>query len=101
MGSEIDVTPYLLARYCGLKSLSMLYGCSWTAYAFGAAFGPVLVGKAFDLRGGYAPGLIELLALPCLIAAGLTLLLPAYAQGPATSPQAVPETLLSPSAIAE
>jgi MFS family permease len=101
MGSEIDVTPYLLARYCGLKSLSMLYGCSWTAYAFGAAFGPVLVGKAFDLRGGYAPGLIELLALPCLIAAGLTLLMPAYAQGPATSPQAVPETLLSPPAIAE
>jgi predicted MFS family arabinose efflux permease len=101
MGSEIDVTPYLLARYCGLKSLSMLYGCSWTAYAFGAAFGPVLVGKAFDLRGGYAPGLVELLALPSLIAAGLTLFLPAYAQGPATSPQAVPETLLSPPAIAE
>jgi MFS family permease len=101
MGSEIDVTPYLLARYCGLKSLSMLYGCSWTAYAVGAAFGPVLVGKAFDAWGGYAPGLVELLALPCLIAAGLTLLLPAYAQHPASSAQAVPETLLSPPAIAE
>jgi MFS family permease len=101
MGSEIDVTPYLLARYCGLKSLSMLYGCSWTAYAFGAAFGPVLVGKAFDASGGYAPGLVELLALPCLIAAGLTLLFPAYAHSPKPSPQAVPETLLSPPAIAE
>jgi MFS family permease len=101
MGSEVDVTPYLLAQYCGLKSLSRLYGCSWTAYAFGAAFGPVLVGKAFDFRGGYAPGLVELLALPCLIAAGLTLLLPAYARGPAPSPQTVPETLLSPPAIAE
>jgi predicted MFS family arabinose efflux permease len=94
MGSEIDVTPYLLARYCGLKSLSMLYGCSWTAYAFGAAFGPVIVGKAFDAWGGYAPGLVELLALPCLIAAGLTLLLPAYSPAASPLPQAVPEGLL-------
>ena len=101
MGSEIDVTPYLLARYCGLKSLSMLYGCSWTAYAFGAAFGPVMVGKAFDAWGGYPPGLVESLALPCLIAAGLTLLLPAYSPAGTPLPQAVTEGLLSPPAIAE
>jgi hypothetical protein len=52
------------------------------------------VGKAFDAWGGYAPGLVELLALPCLIAAGLTLLLPAYSPAASPLPQAVPEGLL-------
>jgi len=99
LGSEADVTPYLLTRYCGLKSFSMLYGCSWTAYAIGAAMGPVIVGKAFDSWGGYAPGLVELLALPCLVAAGLTLLLPRYSDAFTPSTQAA--ALLSPSALAE
>jgi len=101
MGSEVDVTPYLLARYCGLKSLSVLYGCSWTAYALGAAIGPVMVGKGFDAWGGYTAGLVELLAVPCLIAAGLTLLLPAYSSAHKSLPYAVPEVLMSPSAIVE
>jgi MFS family permease len=78
-GSEADVTPYLLARYCGLKNLSMLYGLSWTAYAIGGAIGPVITGKAYDLAGGYQSGFIILLSLPCLAAALLTLLLPQYA----------------------
>jgi predicted MFS family arabinose efflux permease len=78
MGSEADVTPYLLARYCGIRSFSLLYGCSWTAYAVGGAIGPVLVGKLFDSAGGYQPGLVQLLAVPCLIAAALTLWLPRY-----------------------
>jgi predicted MFS family arabinose efflux permease len=99
LGSEADVTPYLLTRYCGLKSFSMLYGCSWTAYAIGAAMGPVIVGKAFDSWGGYAPGLVELLALPCVVAAGLTLLLPRYSDAFTPSTQAA--ALLSPSALAE
>jgi predicted MFS family arabinose efflux permease len=101
LGSEADVTPYLLARYCGLKSFSKLYGCSWTAYAFGAAFGPVMVGKAFDSWGGYTPGLLELLALPCLIAAGLTLLLPSYSNLLTSSPQTMPEALRTRSAVAD
>jgi len=78
MGSEADVTPYLLARYCGVRSFSLLYGCSWTAYAIGGAIGPVLVGKAFDAGGGYQPGMVQLLAVPCLVAAALTLWLPRY-----------------------
>jgi MFS family permease len=78
MGSEADVTPYLLSRYCGVKSFSLLYGCSWTAYAIGGAIGPVLVGKLFDSAGGYQPGLVQLLAVPCFMAAALTLWLPRY-----------------------
>jgi predicted MFS family arabinose efflux permease len=78
LGSEADVTPYLIARYCGLKNFSMLYGLSWTAYAFGAAFGPVITGRAYDAAGAYQSRFIMLLALPCLIGALMTLFLPRY-----------------------
>lgn len=78
LGSEADITPYLLARYCGIRSFSLLYGCSWTAYAIGGAIGPVVVGKEFDAVGSYQPGWVQLLALPCLLAAGLTFWLPRY-----------------------
>ncbi len=78
LGSEADVTPYLLSRYCGLKKFSTLYGLSWTAYAFGASFGPVITGRAYDSAGSYQAGFITLLALPCFVAALLTLFLPRY-----------------------
>lgn len=48
MGGEADVTPYLLARYFGLRSFSTFYGFTWTAYALASAIGPVLMGRAFD-----------------------------------------------------
>jgi MFS family permease len=78
LGSEADVTPYLIARYCGLKNFSMLYGLSWTAYAIGGAIGPVVTGRAFDHAGAYQSSFITLLSLPCLAGALLTLLLPQY-----------------------
>ena len=77
-GSEADVTPYLIARYCGLKNFSTLYGVSWTAYAIGGALGPVITGRAFDLAGSYQSSFIALLSLPCLAAALLTLFKPRY-----------------------
>jgi len=48
MGSEGDITPYLLSRYFGLKRLSTLYALTWTAYAVGGATGPLVVGRIFD-----------------------------------------------------
>jgi MFS family permease len=101
MGSEADVTPYLLARYCGVKSFSLLYGCSWTAYAIGGAIGPVLVGKAFDSAGGYQPGVVQLLALPCLVAAALTLWLPRYNLASRVSSSNSAEELLTAAALVD
>jgi len=101
MGSEADVTPYLLARYCGVKSFSLLYGCSWTAYAIGGAIGPVLVGKVFDSAGAYQPGMVQLLAVPCLIAAALTLWLPRYNVGAASLQGGTPGALLNTAALAD
>jgi MFS family permease len=79
MGSEGDITPYLLSRYFGLKRLSTLYALTWTAYAVGGATGPLVVGRVFDVLGSYRPITIQLLALPALIPCLLMFLLPRYA----------------------
>jgi MFS family permease len=77
MGGEQDVTPYLLSRYFGLRSFSMLYGFTWTAYAAAGAIGPVLMGRAFDATGSYETLLVTLAAATLSVAA-LMLLLPRY-----------------------
>ncbi len=77
MGGEADVTPYLLSKYFGLKSFSLLYGITWTFYAIAGAIGPVIMGKAFDATGSYAT-LLGWLSLVTVCAAGLMLLLPRY-----------------------
>ena len=78
MGSEGDITPYLLSRYFGLKRLSTLYAFTWTTYAIGGATGPLLVGRLFDALGSYRPATIQLLALPAFIPCLLMFLLPRY-----------------------
>lgn len=77
MGSEADITPWLLAKYFGLRSFSTLYGLSWTAYAIAGAIGPIIMGKAFDATGSYQSLLMQLAG----VAAGsavLLLFLPRY-----------------------
>lgn len=77
MGGESDVTPYLLARYFGLRRMGTLYGFTWTAYATAAALGSVLLGKAFDSTGSYGPLLLRLAAFTFV--AGLLMLgMPRY-----------------------
>lgn len=77
MGGEADVTPYLLARYYGLRAFSVLYGLTWSFYAVAGAVGPVLMGRAFDATGSYETLLLQL-ALVTLVAAALMLGLPRY-----------------------
>jgi predicted MFS family arabinose efflux permease len=77
MGGEADVTPYLISRYFGLKSFSMLYGVTWTFYAVAGAIGPILMGKAFDVTGSYQ-ALLTQLAFATFAAAVLMLFLPRY-----------------------
>jgi cyanate permease len=77
MGGEADVTPYLLSRYFGLRSFSMLYGFTWTAYAFAGALGPILMGKAFDATGSYETLLVRLAAVTLAVAT-LMLAMPRY-----------------------
>ena len=77
MGAEADVTPYLLSRYFGLRSFSVLYGYSWTAYSFAGAVGPVIMGRAFDLTGSYQALLVRL-SIFTVATAALLLFLPRY-----------------------
>jgi predicted MFS family arabinose efflux permease len=69
MGGEADVTPWLLAKYFGLRSFATLYALTWTVYAIAGAIGPVIMGKAFDATGSYEGLLIELAALTAASAA--------------------------------
>ena len=93
MGSEGDITPYLLSRYFGLKRLSTLYALTWTAYAVGAATGPLVVGRLFDSLGSYRPVTIQLLALPALLPCLLMFLLPRYADESASGGTSLQESL--------
>jgi MFS family permease len=77
LGAEADVTPYLLTRYFGLRSFSMLYGLTWTAYAIAGAIGPIIMGRAFDATGSYG-SLLTVLAGVTLVAGLSMLVLPKY-----------------------
>jgi predicted MFS family arabinose efflux permease len=82
MGGEGDVTPWLLAKYFGLRSFSVLYGLTWTAYAIAGAIGPLIMGKAFDASGSYQALLIQI-ALLMTTSAILMLFVPDYSRAPA------------------
>lgn len=75
-GGEVDVTPYLLSRHFGLRSLATLYGFNWTAWGIAGAAGAIALGREFDATGSYVRTLI-VLALATLGSAGLMLTLPA------------------------
>ena len=85
-GGEADIIPYLLTRYFGLRAFSTLYGITWTFYAIAGAAGPVILGRAFDSTGSYAPAL-TLMSWAMALAGCLMLLLPRY---PAVETQTVP-----------
>ena len=74
-GGEIDVNPYLLARYFGLRSLATLYGFNWMALGIASAIGPILMGRAFDATHSYSL-IFTQLAIVTLLAAALMLTLP-------------------------
>jgi len=76
-GGELDVTPYLLSRYFGLRSISTLYGFAWTALGVAGLVGPILMGRAFDATGSYERILIHF-AIVTALAAALMLALPRY-----------------------
>jgi hypothetical protein len=77
MGGEADVIPFLVARYFGLRSFSVLYALTWTFYAIAGAIGPVLMGTAFDASGSYT-ALLLWIAGAIIVVAPLMLILPRY-----------------------
>jgi MFS family permease len=65
-GSEVDLVPYLTARYFGLRAYGKIYSWMFIAFYAGVAVGPLLLGRVYDRDGHYDTGL--LLAIPVLLA---------------------------------
>jgi MFS family permease len=84
-GGEMDINPYLLSRYFGMRSLSTLYGFNWMALGVASTIGPVMMGRAFDATRSYESVLVTL-AVVTLGAAALMLTLPAPSRGIARRP---------------
>ena len=84
-GGEMDINPYLLSRYFGMRSLSTLYGFNWMALGIASTIGPVVMGRAYDATRSYESVLVTL-ALVTIGAAALMLTLPAPSRGVARRP---------------
>ncbi len=52
-GSEVDLVPYLAARYFGLKSYGRIYGWLFVVFYIGVGLGPLYLGYCFDRDGNY------------------------------------------------
>lgn len=88
-GGELDVVPYLLSRYFGIRSLSTLFGIVWSGWGLAGAIGPTLLGRAFDTTGSYE-GMLTRLGVLTYGAALLAWSLPAPAAAPAPAPSPSP-----------
>jgi MFS family permease len=77
MGGELDVTPYLLSRYYGLRSFSTLYGLAYGSSSLAGAIGPILLARTFDATGSYDT-LLPKIAVFMFAVATLMLTLPPY-----------------------
>jgi len=51
--AEVDLVAFLVSRYFGMKAYGRIYGSQLTAFYLGAAFGPALMGFAYDHYSGY------------------------------------------------
>jgi predicted MFS family arabinose efflux permease len=56
-GAEIDILPFLVARYFGLRSYGAIYGSELVFFAAGSGIGSILTGYVRDTSGTYMPAL--------------------------------------------
>jgi MFS family permease len=69
-GAELDILPYAISRYFGLRAFGEIYGSTFAAVTLGAAIGPLVMGVSFDATGSYSLALISF-AVATFTAAGL------------------------------
>ncbi len=79
-GCELDLIPYMLRRYFGLRSFSMLYGLVYSTFAVAGAIAPLVVGHTYDRTGSYT-GIMQAFCMVTLAASVAMLALPAYRFG--------------------
>jgi MFS transporter, OFA family, oxalate/formate antiporter len=52
-GMDGDLVPYMTRRYFGLRAYSVIYGALGLIYQIATPVGSILMGRGFDLLGGY------------------------------------------------
>lgn len=76
-GCELDLIPYMLRRYFGLRSFSTLYGLVYSTYAVAGAIAPLVLGHIYDKTGSYTR-ILNAFCTVTLVASVVMLALPAY-----------------------
>lgn len=76
-GCELDLIPYMLRRYFGLRSFSTLYGMVYSTFAVAGAIAPLVLGHMYDKTGSYT-GILNVFCAVTLIASVAMLALPKY-----------------------
>jgi MFS family permease len=56
-GAEVDLLAYLASRFFGLRAFGGIYGLLLVPFGIGSGSAPILMGRVYDLTGGYGPGL--------------------------------------------
>ncbi len=86
LGAELDVMPYLVSRYFGLRAFGEIYSYTFAIFTLGGVVGPPLMGAGFDATGSYSL-VLALFGMAALTAAGLmTRLGPYQARETSTEP---------------
>ncbi len=70
-GSEVDLVPYLTARYFGLRAYGKIYSWMFVAFYVGVGIGPLFLGWMYDLDGHYTRALAVI--IPFLVAGVLAI----------------------------
>lgn len=83
-GCELDLIPYMLRRYFGLRSFSTLYGMVYSTFAVAGAIAPLVLGHIYDKTGSYT-GILNSFCAVTLIASVTMIALPKYRYAAETS----------------
>ena len=70
LGAELDVMPYVVSRYFGLRAFGEIYSYTFAVFTLGGVVGPLLMGAVFDATGSYSL-VLATFVVAALTAAGL------------------------------
>jgi MFS family permease len=70
LGAELDVMPYVVSRYFGLRAFGEIYSYTFAIFTLGAVVGPLLMGAGFEATGSYSL-VLATFVMAALTAAGL------------------------------
>lgn len=80
LGSTQALEGALYVRYFGVHAIGAIRGAAFSVTVAAAALGPVLVGLAHELTGGYTAALV-MLVLPLLVGAAAAVIRPPHGSG--------------------